>query len=172
MQPLYLLTAVDVRRAEHAGSSRANIVSKLTIPAIKFMNANHNPGGGVMGVDFTLPRIEPVEPAMEVKGFDTEIFSGLGTVDKWVFAGSVLQRGPGGGRAKAARAIIEGAITEWEPDEASPEEFAGCSHAFKEVTHYEFHLDGEELWYVDFWERVIRRRGIDLFAEHRLALGA
>jgi uncharacterized protein len=170
MQPLYLLTAVDVRRAEQAGTSRATTISKLTIPAIKFLTAAHNPGGGVMGVDFALPRIEPVEPAMEVKGFDMDIFGGLGTVDRWVFAAAVRDKKTN--RAVPARAIIEGAITEWEPDEASPEEFVGCTHTFKEVTHYEFHLDGQELWYVDFWERVLRSNGTDHFAGERTALGA
>lgn len=170
MQPLYMLTAVDVRRAEETGTSRATTISSLTIPSITFMTANHNPGGGVMSVDFTLPRIEPVEPAMTVKGFDTDVFRGLGVVDRWTFAGAVRDKKTG--LAKPARAIIEGAIVEWEPDEASPEEFVGCTHGFKEVTHYEFILDGEELWYVDFWERVLRRKGEDLFRDERLALGA
>lgn len=170
MQPLYLLTAVDVRRATQSGTSRATIISKLTIPAIKFVVTEHNPGGGVMAVDFTQPRIEKVEPAFESKGFDADVFGGLGEVDRWNFAGAVRDKKTG--KAQPARAIIEGAITEWTPDEASPTEFVGCNHAIKEVTHYEFWLNGEELWYVDFWERVLRRKGVDLFAEERQALGA
>lgn len=170
MQPLYTLVAVDVRRAEQAGSSRATTISKLTIPPIKFATANHNPGGGVMSVDFALPRIEAPEPAMELKGFDGDIFRGLGDVDRWVFAAAVKEKKSG--LVVPARAIIEGAITEWTPDEASPEDFLGCTHAFKEVTHYEFHLNGEELWYIDFWERVLRTGGTDLFADVRRALGA
>ncbi|PRD42327.1 hypothetical protein C5748_16140 [Phyllobacterium phragmitis] len=170
MQSLYLLTAVDVRRAEQAGSSRALTIAKLTIPAIKFMTANHNPAGGVMGVDFALPRIEPVEPAFEIKGFDTDIFNGFGQRDRWTFAGAVRDKKTN--RSLPARAVIEGAITEWEPDEASPEEFVGCTHSFKEVTHYEFHLDGDELWYVDFWERELRSKRVDYFAAERRALGA
>ncbi|MFN4098142.1 MAG: phage major tail tube protein [Pararhodobacter sp.] len=170
MQPLYMLTAVDVRRANEPDSSRAITISKMTIPAVKFMTASHNPGGGVMGVEFALPRAEPIEPAMEIKGFDTDIFRGLGLVDRWTFAGAVRDKKTG--LAIPARAIIEGAIVEWEPDEASPEEFVGCTHAIKEVTHYEFLLNGQELFYVDFWERVMRRNGEDLFAADRRALGA
>lgn len=170
MQPLYLLTAVDVRRATQAGTSRATTISKLTIPAIKIVTSEHNPGGGVMAVNFAQPRIEAVEPAFEVKGFDTDVFGGFGEVDRWVFAGSVRDKKTG--KAQPARAVIEGAVTEWEPDEASPTDFVGCNHAIKEVTHYEFWLNGEELWYVDFWERVLRRKGVDLFAADRQALGA
>jgi len=170
MQPLYLLTAVDVRRATQPGSSRATIISKMAIPAIKFITAEHNPGGGVMAVDFAQPRIEKVEPAFEVKGFDTDIFGGMGEVERWTFAGSVRDKKTG--KAQPARAVIEGAITEWTPDEASPTEFVGCNHAIKEVTHYEFWLNGVELWYSDFWERILRRGGVDLFAEDRRALGA
>ncbi|NMG39795.1 hypothetical protein GRZ55_11125 [Chelativorans sp. ZYF759] len=170
MQPLYMLTAVDVRRANEPDSSRATTISKLTIPAIKFMTASHNPGGGVMAVDFTLPRVEPIEPAMEIKGFDTDIFRGLGMPERWTFAGAVRDKKTG--IAVPARAIIEGSITEWEPDEASPEEFVGCTHALKEVTHFEFSLNGQELFYIDFWERIMRRNGEDLFAADRRALGA
>ncbi len=169
MQPLYMLTAVDVRRATEAGSSRAITVSKLTIPAITFATAGHNPGGGVMAVAFALPRIEAVEPAFEIKGLDTDVFGDLGSVGRWTFAGALRDKKTG--RALPARAIIEGAIVEWTPDDADPSDFAGCNHAIKEVTHYEFWLDGSELWYVDFFERVLRRGGNDLFADERRALG-
>lgn len=170
MQPLYLLTAVDVRRAEQAGSSRATTISKLTVPPIKFMSANHNPGGGVMSVDYTLPRIEPLEPAFMSKGIDTDIFSGLGVRDRWVFAGSYRDKKTN--IAVPGRAVIEGAIVEWEPDESDPGEFQGCNHIFREVTHFELLLNGKELWYIDAEERVLRRNGQDLFAADRLALGA
>lgn len=170
MQPLYLLTAVDVRRAEQSGTSRATTISKLTLPAIKFRNTPHDPGGGVMEVEYLLPRIEAVQPAFEVKGFDLDIFNGFGLADRWVFAGSVRDKKTG--KAQPARAIIEGAVAEWEPDEASPTEFLGCNHAIREVTHYEFWLNGTEYWYVDNDERVVRRMGVDLFADDRLALGA
>lgn len=170
MQPLYMLAAVDVRRAEQAGTSRATTIAKLTIPSIKFATASHNPGGGVMATDFALPRIEAPEPAMEIKGFDTDVFRGMGQVDRWVFAAAVRDKKTGA--TLPARAIIEGAIVEWTPDEGSPEDFMGCTHSFKEVTHYEFHLNGEELWYVDFWERVLRSGGVDHFGDVRRALGA
>ncbi|ELT50283.1 phage major tail tube protein [Brucella intermedia] len=170
MQTLYQMVAVDVRRAEEAGSSRANLVSKLTIPSLKFITSTHNPGGGVMSVDFSQPRIEAPEPAMEVKGFDTDIFRDLGEVSRWIFAGAVKDKKTG--KLVPSRAIIEGAITEWTPDEGSPEDFMGCNHLFKEVTHYEFTLNGEELFYVDFWERILRTGGVDRFSDVRRALGA
>ncbi|MCX2722620.1 phage major tail tube protein [Roseibium salinum] len=170
MQTIYMLTAVDVRRAEKEGTSRANAISKLTIPPVKFITAKHSPGGGVMGVDWTVPRIEPLEPAFMIRGLDKEIFVGLGHRDRWVFAGSYKDLRTG--KNVSARAIIEGAIVEWEPDESDPEDFQGCNHALKEVTHFELILDGEELYYIDFWERIMRRNGEDLFEGVRGALGA
>lgn len=169
MTKQFMLVAVDVRRAGEAGSGRPNVVSKLTIPAIKFMTANHNPGGGVMSVDWTMPRIEPPEPKFEVKGIDTDIFKGFGQRDRWVF--SAAFRDLKAGKLVPARCVIEGAITEWEPDEATPEEYQGCTHTFKEVTHYAFKLDGKELWYVDHDERELRAFGKDHFKDVRKALG-
>lgn len=169
---LYLLTAVDVRRATQPDSSRAITIASLTMPSLTMATAEHNPGGGVGAVNFALPRIEAPEPAFNAKGIDTDVFSGFGQVDRWVFAGAYQKRGPGGGKAVPARAIIEGAITTWEPDESDPAEFQGSSHTFNEVTHYELVLDGVELFYWDFWERILRFNGVDLFAEQRTALGA
>lgn len=170
--PLYLLTAVDVRRATESDTSRALTISTLTMPGLTFATGEHNPGGGVGAVNFALPRIEAPEPAFSAKGIDAEIFTGMGEPERWVFAGSYHRRAPGGGGVVPARAIIEGAITAWEPDESDPAEFQSSTHSFNEVTHYELVLDGVELFYWDWYERVFRRNGVDLFAKHRTALGA
>lgn len=168
----YLLTANDVRRATSPDTSRANIIVSLAMPSLTFMTGEHNPGGGVMAANFVLPRIEAPEPAFSVKGIDTDSFIGMGEVERWVFAGSYNKRQPGGGGPVPARAIIEGAITAWEPDEGSPDEFQGCTHTFAEIMHYELVLDGKELFYIDYYERILRVGGKDLFAAHRRALGA
>lgn len=164
-----LLTAVDVRRAEKAGTSRPNIVSKVVIPPIKFVKVDSNPGGGVMGVRHVLPRIEPLEPAFTSIGLDEDIFDGMGELDKWVLAGSYSHARRG---VLAARCIIEGVISDWEPDESDPAEFQGCNHVFSGILHFEFHLAGKELLYIDFEERILRRNGVDLWAKYRQALGA
>ena len=168
--PLYLLQAVDVRRASQPGQSRAIIISKLALPNIKFKSSSHSPGGGNGEVEFLQPRIDALEPKFDAKGIDTDIFKGIGQVDRWTFAGAYKDKKSG--KTLPARAIIEGAVAEWEPDESDPSEFQGCSHAFKEVTHYEFSLNEEALWYWDFWERVNGPDGDDSFAEIRQALGA
>ncbi len=123
-----------------------------------------------MAVDFTLPRIEAMEPKFMCKGLDTDVFGGLGTRDRWVFAGAYTDKRTG--LPVPGRAIIEGAVTQWEPDESDPVDFQGCNHALTEVTHFELTLDGEELFYIDFWERVLRPKGVDLFEGVRGALGA
>jgi phage tail tube protein FII len=169
-QPLLLLTAVDVRRATETGTSRATTIAALTIPPINFVGAEHNPGGGMMAVNFTLPRLEALEPAFSAKGLDPEVFRGMGVVDRWVFAAAFRDKQTG--LDQAARVIIEGAIAQWEPDESDPAEFQGCNHVFREVTHMELILNGKELLYLDFWERAARRDGVDLFESTRRALGA
>lgn len=171
MQSIYQLTAVDVRRAEEAGTSRATTITKLTLPGLVFAGAEHSPGGSVMNVKFSQPRIEALEPKFEAKGLDLDVFRGLGTQDRWVFASAYREKRPGGGAVVPARAIIEGAISTWEPDESDPTEFQGCTHTFTDVTHYELTLGDKELFYVDFYERVLRVNGVDLYAEERQALG-
>lgn len=168
--PLLMLTAVDVRRATQAGTSRATTIASMTIPTINFAGADHNPGGGVMAVNFTLPRVEALEPAFTAKGLDPEIFRGMGVRDTWTFAAAYRDKKTN--LTIPARGIIEGAVAQWESDESNPAEFQGSTHMFREVTHFELTLNGEELLYLDFWERVVRRNGTDLFADERRALGA
>ncbi|WEJ33855.1 phage major tail tube protein [Devosia sp. SD17-2] len=169
---IYLLTAVDVRRLSQPEFTRKTVISTLTLPPLNLLTTEHNPGGGTGAVNFAIPRVEAPEPAFNAKGIDTDIFTGFGEVDRWLFAGSYKKRGPGGGGFVPGRAIIEGAITGWEADESDPAEFQGSTHAFNEVTHYEFSLDGEELFYWDFWEGVIRFKGRDITQAQRTALGA
>lgn len=169
-KPLLILTAVDVRRATEAGTSRANTISTLTIPPIKRVVSEHNPGGGIMAVDFTQPRIEKLEPAFSVKGLDDDVMRGMGGKDTWTFAS--VYKDTQKGVSLAARGIIEGVITSWEPEESDPAEFKGCNYAFAEVTHFEFLLDNVEWCYFDFWEREARFMGRSLFEDTRRALGA
>jgi len=169
-QPLLLLEAVDVRRATQVGTSRANTISTLTIPTITFVEAEHNPGGGIMAVNYLQRRIEALEPAFTSKGLDRDVFRGMGKRDAWTFASAYRNKDTG--IAVPARGIIEGAVKQWEPDESDPAEFAGCNHMFAEVTHFEFRLGDEEWIYFDAQERVARLMGDDLFADIRKALGA
>lgn len=163
-----LLTAVDIRRAEKAGTSRPNILKKVVFPPVKFAKVDSNPGGGVMAVQHVLPRIEPLEPAFTTLGLDEDAFTGMGELDRWVLAGSYQHARRG---VLSARCIIEAAISSWEPDESDPAEFQGCNHIFSNVLHLEFHLANKELLYVDFEERILRVDGVDLWAKHRQALG-
>lgn len=172
-QPLYVLEAVDVRRADEPDSSRAITLNKLAIPEIKRKTGAYAPGGGVGEVNWTFPQVDPIEPKFELKGFDPDILRKMGfaagSYDKWVFAGAV--RNKQGGGLMPARAIIQGVIATWSPDEFSVGEMFGCNHELQEVTHYEFHLDGEELWYWDFYEREGRSGGVSWFGDIRTALG-
>jgi len=168
--PLIMLTAVDLRRADRNGTSRAITIAKLTVPSVKFASAEHNPGGGVLGVDFTLPRIEALEPKFDARGIDTEIFASMGERHAWTLAGAYRDKKTN--RVLPARAVIEGVVAEWEPDESDPAEFQGCSHMFREVTHMDLSIDNDELVYVDFWERELRLKGKDIYADERQALGA
>lgn len=170
MQPIYMLQAVDIRRADADGTTRRTTISKLTIPKIEFANASHNPGGGVMAVDFTLPRIQALEPAFSIKGLDTEVFSQMGTKHRWTLA--CAYRDKTNGKDIAARGTIEGVVQAWEPDESDPEEFQGCNHIFKEVTFFELSFDEKELFHVDFNNNEIRLNGESLTEGVNSALGA
>jgi uncharacterized protein len=173
MQPLYILEAVDVRRADQANSSRALTIGKVGLPALKRLSSEHTPGGGVGKVSFAFPQIDLIEPKFEMKGIDLDLLTtfgfAAGSYDKWTFAGA--WRDKRSGKSLPARAIIQGVFAEWESEEFAPGELVGCTHTLKEVTHYEFTLDGKEIWYWDFFENEARSGGVSWFADVRTALG-
>ncbi|MBO9424699.1 phage major tail tube protein [Labrenzia sp. R4_1] len=169
MQPIYMLQGVDLRLSNAESGSRATTISKLTIPPVEFVTASHSPGGGVTSVDYALPRTKPFEPAAKVNGLDVELIGKLGVKEVWTFAKAF--RDKTNGQDVAYRGTIEGVLTQWEPDESDPEEFQGCNHVFKEVTHFDISFNGKELIYIDADELEIRLNGISRTVGYRGALG-
>ncbi len=67
--------------------------------------------------------------------------------------------------------MIQGIVSTWTPDESELGGLAGCNYEINEVTHYEFSIDGTELFYFDWMEGVGRSGGVDWFQDVRTALG-
>ncbi|WP_336488281.1 phage major tail tube protein [Methylobacterium nigriterrae] len=168
----YVMEAIDVRRADQPESSRQKIIQTMALPALTRRTSEHMAGGSVMSLNLSFPQIEALEPKYATGGFDLDTLRhfGLaaGSFDKWVFAGSVRVRRGG---VVPARAIIEGVVNAWEPDENTPGELMKCNHTIVEVSHYELVIDGEEIFYVDDDENVARSGSVDWFAPTRRALG-
>ena len=170
----YIMEAIDVRRATTPDSSRRKIIKTMALPSLTRITGELLAGGSVGKLTLSYPQIEALEPKFSTHGPDLDVLRNFGLVpgnamDRWVFAGSMRIR-----QSQApvpARAIIEGVVNAWEPDENTPGELMGCNHTFAEVTHYELIIDGEELIYFDDDENVARSGGNDWFAATRRALG-
>jgi uncharacterized protein len=173
-QPFYVLEAVDVRRADEPDSSRALTINTVVLPALKAMSADHTPGGGVGGVKVSFPSIEALEPKFKLAGMDLDIASSMGfrvgSKDRWVFAAAMRDKQTG--RVLPVRALLQGSITGWEPDEAGPGTIAGCDHTMTDVVLYELKVDGTEIFHWDWFSRIYRHGGLDLMGDVRQALGA
>lgn len=173
-QPHFVVEAVDVRRATATGNDRTLSIQKVIFPEIKQKESGFAPGGGVGEVNFRLPQIEPINPKFEIKGIDRDVlrqfgFAG-GVSDKWVFAAAIREKGTS--KLMPLRAVLQGVVSTWTPDEHSTGDLHGCNFEMTEVVFYEYSLDGEVLFLWDFFNRVYRTNGIDVFAPIRNALGA
>lgn len=168
----YIMEAIDVRRADQPETSRQKIIQTMGLPALTRLTAEHLGGGSIAKLNLSFPQIEPLEPKFATAGFDLDTLRhfGLaaGSFDRWVFAGSIRIRRGG---VVPGRAIIEGVVNTWEPDESTPGELMKCNHTLAEVTHYELLIDNEEIIYFDDDENVARSGGVDWFAPTRRALG-
>lgn len=170
MQPLYVLSAVDLRRATEAGSSRLTTVQKLAFPSPKLVTVSHSAGGGVGAVNYALPRTEAPEPKAQIGGPDADLFRGFGEVAAWTFAASYIDQATG--LAVPARGVFRGAISTFEPEETDPESMQTCNYMWANVTEFGFTLGETELFYINHQTAELRFHGNDLMARHRRALGA
>lgn len=172
-QPLYILEAVDLRRADEPDSSRAISIKSLTLPGITRKSSTHSPGGGVGDVDHVFPQINAIEPKFSVAGIDRDILQKFGFAagvhDKWVFAGAFRNKQTT--KMLPVRAIIQGVIADWSTGDFSIGEIVATDYTLKEVTHYEIIVDGNEDWYWDFYEREGRANGVSWMRDIRIALG-
>ena len=167
-KPFLILESIDARKATVADTSRATTIARLVIPPIRFKTTTRTAGGGVMDVDYHQNRLQPIEPAMMINGFDEDLIPG--EKEQWTLAAQLRQRKSGA--FVPVRIEIEGVIVEWTPDEADPAQFNGCNAIMREVTHFELIIDNKEWFYADEEEREIRRMGKSLMSGRRAALGS
>lgn len=165
-KPFLIMTMIDFRRSTSTGDSRANIIQKVVLGGFKFKTVQRSAGGGIMDMEYQIPRLEAIELAVSVNGFDEDLMPGVS--DRWTFAAALRDNK---GKRVAARLEVEGVITEWTPDEQTPDDFKGCNSAIKEIGHIELHFDGKEFFYADEAEREIRRKGVSITSADRAALG-
>lgn len=173
-QPLYIMEAADVRRADEADSSRVFTVDKLTFPELTRMTSDYLPGGGLLKVNHVLSAFDAITPKFSLKGFDLDIIGAFGasagTKDKWTFAGAIRNKQTG--LMEPARATIQGSVTKVSFGEFSVGSMVGTDYEINGVIHFDFSINGKEIWYVDQQERKGRANGVDFFGEVVLALGA
>lgn len=167
-QNFLVLDRIDIRRSGVAGSGRSNIAAKFVIAPIKLKTVTRTAGGSVTDVEYVQYRTEAIQPAATIHGFDDDLLPGI--KDRYTLAGSLRVRKTN--TFVPLRCEIEGIIAEWAPDEADPAQFNGCNSIWKEVTHFELTIDGQEWWYVDEDEGEIRRMGKSLTEASRRALGS
>lgn len=165
-KPFLVMTMVDFRRSSAAEDSRTTILDKVVLGGFKFKTLSRSAGGGVMDVDYFIPKLEAIELSISVNGFDQDLMPGV--QDRWTMAAAMRDRK---GKRVSVRLEVEGVIVEWAPDEASPAEFKGCNSAIKQIGHIDLTIDGKPWFYADEEEGEIRRLGVSLTAEDRAAAG-
>lgn len=175
MQPLYIMEAADVRRADVADNSRVLTLTRVVFGELKRKSVNLNPGGGIGEVSFLTNSLEPIECAFDTRGIDEDALAGFGfdgTFDKWTLAGSMKNMDTG--VSVPSRAIIRGIIQSVKHDDftgAGGGAMFGCAYTLAQVLHYELWLNNKELWYFDWFQRIGRANGNDWFQGTRNALG-
>lgn len=174
MSDILVMTAANLFiGTEDPEKSKHLKIANLTLPTLEYVTAEHTPGGGVMGVQFNMGVLKPLEPTFKLIGFDEEAYNaaGIGSNRPQIFtARGVIQR-KSDGKNFASVATIKGCIGKIAPDQFERSKGMDHDHSIVEVTRYKLSVGGRDWWDTDFFSMKRIRFGEDELAEIRQMLG-
>ncbi|OCC05103.1 phage tail protein [Labrys sp. WJW] len=155
---LYFMEAANL----YCGDTDPTKSKHLTIEDVTFSDlqaqyADHHPGGSYVGVEFEVG-VNKLNFSFKLKGWDPDLLKqfGLGTRLKNTYTAYGVIRDKRTGRAIEVKVIAEARLGKATADQFTRGQGLGFSYALNEITHYEIHFDGAEIFYWDFWTNTLR----------------
>jgi P2 family phage contractile tail tube protein len=160
---VYIQTAANLFCGDHDPTKSKHLtLEEMRVPALEENFADHTPGGALVGVEFAVG-VKKFEAGFKLKGFDPDLMSefGLGSKVRNVFTSYGVIVDKRTGRSIESKAIIQARLGRVTPDAFSRGNLAGCDYSMNEIVNYQFHFDGKEKFYWDFFTNEFRVDGVD-----------
>jgi len=152
MSNIYLLEACNLFCGDHDPSASNHLVlEEIKLPDLEEKTIAHEPGGGVMGVDWATTMVMPLNPTFKLKGMDPERLKlfGLGSTLRRKFTAYGVIREKRSNLQLEGKAIIEGVITKISGSAFKRGDGMDHDYEIKEVTSYQLYIDKKEVFYID-----------------------
>lgn len=148
-----------------SGSNHLSL-SELQLPGMEENMVDHMPGGAPVAIEIDT-HINKLVATFNLAGWTPKVMTmiGLSTAASQTFTAYGGIRDRRTSKLLEAKAIIGGRLSKVHPAAWNRGNLQHHEYAIGSITHYELHMDGDELWKWDFWlnERIIG--GVDVNAD-------
>ncbi len=154
MANIYLVEAANLFCGDHdPGASNHLTLEDIKLPDLEQKSIGHEPGGGVMGVEFTTTIMGALSVTFKLKGIDPKRLAlfGLGSTMRRNFTAYMVIREKRSNQQIEGKAIIEGVISKISGSGFKRGEGMDHDYEIKEITSYKLFIDNDEVYNIDYW---------------------
>jgi len=174
MGTILLLESVNLFLGNNDPEASKHIsLSSMTLPALEYQTAAHNPGGGPGEIEFNMGATKKLELSFKMAGYDPDSYRlfgvGSGSVNTFTAYGVIRDKREG--TLIQGKSIIKGNIQKVAPEAYERGKMFGHDHVIGEVSHYELHVGGSEWYWWDMWAAPRARTFGNTDQEYLAALG-
>jgi P2 family phage contractile tail tube protein len=166
-QNIFILEAANLYCGDFDTSLSQHLtISELKLPNVEENYVDHQAGGSpfTIEVDTILQRLEAT---FVLVGWSPEVATMIGSweVAQNVFTAYGVVRDRRSGDAIEAKAIMGGRLGRANPANWTRGGLQHWEYSIRAITHYELYLEGNEMYFYDFFLNTMRMGGVDRNAD-------
>jgi len=151
---MFLMQAASLLAGDEDPSKTHTLdISSVKMPMLQENSTDHKPGGGAMGIKIGMGQFEALTVSFKIKGLAPDLMTQIGVNAprrrKYTMRGSILDLRqnvelPG-------LCVVEGRMLKADMSEFSQDAGVDTDYEIHEITHYELHINEQEIYYFNFW---------------------
>ena len=158
-----IMEAVNLFCGDHDPTDSNHLsLSELKFPDIEEMTIEHTPGGGVMGVEFSIPVIKAMMATFKLRDFNPVRLQqfGLNTPVRRNYTAYGAIRDKKTGSLMQAKIVLDARMSSLSMDAFSRGKEFDTQYTLKEIMAYYLEVDGAPVWDIDFWTNTFSVGGV------------
>ena len=147
-------------------------IMNLKLPMFEEKTAEHHPGGAIGAFEIGGMGFNALSLSFKLTGVDPQAMGmfGRGASATQPYTIYALLRDKNGNQAIEEKAKVFGRMVKIENTEFKRGDLTDQDHEIKEVTHYEYYVNKQEIFYYDFLSSQFRVNRVDQKAEENAIL--
>jgi hypothetical protein len=164
---VYVMESANLFCGDHDPSSSNHLtLQELKLPGLEENYVDHAPGGAPLAIEVDT-HVNRLEATFNLAGWSPNVMTLIGssTRSRQIFTAYGLVRDRRSGEALEARAVMQGRLGRVNMTNFRKGDLQAHEYSIRGIVHYELYLDGEEIYFWDFFISARRIGGEDLNLE-------